>query len=172
MANTKHAVVRTDNLGGTKNGEQLASVIFYGGDSNPAEIDNGNIVVLGEKLGREAYKATAPKTGAKIEDLYVIAEEELFYDQTTAHYLTEWVNEAGKIIRAYSLDSRGGFSVTKEAFIGEPDIGKLAAFTADGTKITVQESGGADEKTFGTITDKETVGYGEGKYEYFYITLK
>jgi len=51
MANTKHAVVRTDNLGGTKNGEQLASVIFYSSDAT-AEIDNGNIVVLGEKAGR------------------------------------------------------------------------------------------------------------------------
>lgn len=173
MAITKHAVVRTDNLGGTKNGEQLASVVFYK-DSNPAEIDNGNIVVLGEKLGREAYKATAPKTGAAIEDLYVIAEEELFYDQTVAHYLTEWVNEAGKTIRAYSLDSKGGFSVTAEAFAsGEtPDVGKLVAFTNDDTKITVQAAGASDAATFGTILEKETVGFGEGKYTYYYIGLK
>lgn len=172
MAITKHAVVRTDNLGGTKNGEQLASVIFYGSDSNPAEIDNGNIVVLGEKLGREAYKATAPKTGAAIDSLYLIAEEELFYDQTVAHYLTEWVNEAGKIIRAYSLDSKGGFSVTAEAFEGTPEVGKLAAFTPDSTKITVQETASADEKTFGTILEKETIGFGDGKYTYYYIGLK
>ena len=165
MANTKHAVVRTDNLGGTKNGEQLASVIFYN-DSNPAEIDNGNIVVLAEKLGREAYKATAPAAGAVAEDLYVIAEEELFYDQTTAHYLTEWVNEAGKIIRAYSLDSKGGFSVTAEAFDGTPEIGK----TAGSTKIKVEDTKG--DATFGTILEKETVGFGEGKYTYFYIGLK
>ena len=165
MANTKHAVVRTDNLGGTKNGEQLASVIFYN-DSNPAEIDNGNIVVLAEKLGREAYKATAPAAGAVAEDLYVIAEEELFYDQTTA----EWVNEAGKIIRAYSLDSKGGFSVTAEAFDGTPEIGKTVGYTAGSTKIKVEDTKG--DATFGTILEKETVGFGEGKYTYFYIGLK
>ena len=38
MANIKHAVVRTDNLGGTKNGEQLASVIFYSSDAPAAMI--------------------------------------------------------------------------------------------------------------------------------------
>lgn len=124
MANIKHAVVRTDNLGGTKNGEQLASVVFYSDDATAA-IDNGNIVVLGEKLGREAYKATAPAAGAVKEDLYVIAEEELFYDQTVAHYLTEWVNEAGKTIRAYSLDSKGGFSVTAEASRALPRLARL-----------------------------------------------
>ena len=169
MANIKHAVVRTDNLGGTKNGEQLASVVFYSSDA-PAAIDNGNIVVLGEKLGREAYKATAPAAGAVKEDLYVIAEEELFYDQTVAHYLTEWVNEAGKTIRAYSLDSKGGFSVTAEAFDGTPEVGKTVGFTADSTKIKVEDAKG--DATFGTILDKETVGFGEGKYTYFYIGLK
>lgn len=47
MANIKHAVVRTDNLGGTKNGEQLASVIFYSSDA-PAAIDNGNADTVGK----------------------------------------------------------------------------------------------------------------------------
>ena len=169
MANTKHAVVRTDNLGGTKNGEQLASVVFYSDDATAA-IDNGNIVVLGEKLGREAYKATAPAAGAVAEDLYVIAEEELFYDQTVAHYLTEWVNEAGKTIRAYSLDSKGGFSVTAEAFDGTPEIGKTVGYTAGSTKIKVEDTKG--DATFGTILEKETVGFGDGKYTYFYIGLK
>lgn len=169
MANIKHAVVRTDNLGGTKNGEQLASVIFYSSDA-PAAIDNGNIVVLGEKLGREAYKATAPAAGAVKEDLYVIAEEELFYDQTVAHYLTEWVNEAGKTIRAYSLDSKGGFSVTAEAFEGTPEIGKTVGYIAGSTKIKVEDTKG--DATFGTILEKETVGFGDGKYTYFYISLK
>lgn len=169
MANTKHAVVRTDNLGGTKNGEQLASVIFYSSNA-PAAIDNGNIVVLGKKLGRETYKATAPAAGAVAEDLYVIAEEELFYDQSVAHYLTEWVNEAGKTIRAYSLDSKGGFSVTAEAFDGTPEVGKTVGFTVGSTKIKVEDT--KDDATFGTILEKETVGFGEGKYTYFYIGLK
>ena len=51
MANNKHAVVRIDKLGGTLDGAQLESAIFYK-ESDAAEIDNAQLVVLGEKLGR------------------------------------------------------------------------------------------------------------------------
>ena len=92
MANNKHAVVRIDKLGGTLDGAQLESVIFYK-ESDAAEIDNAQLVVLGEKLGREVYKATAPTATSTVADLYLTAGVELFYDQTVAHYLPEWVNE-------------------------------------------------------------------------------
>ena len=101
MANNKHAVVRIDKLGGTLDGAQLESAIFYK-ESDAAEIDNAQLVVLGEKLGREVYKATAPTATSTVADLYLTAGVELFYDQTVAHYLPEWVNEAGKPVRVYA----------------------------------------------------------------------
>ena len=79
MANNKHAVVRIDKLGGTLDGAQLESAIFYK-ESDAAEIDNAQLVVLGEKLGREVYKATAPTATSTVADLYLTAGVELFYD--------------------------------------------------------------------------------------------
>lgn len=170
MANTKHAVVRIDKLGGTLDGAQLESAIFYN-DSDAAEIDNAQLVILGEKLGREVYKATAPTATSTVADLYLTAGVELFYDQTVAHYLPEWVNEAGRPVRVYSLNvSKGGFSATAEAFDGTPAKGKFVGFAAGSTKIKIQET--ADDKTFGCIDFVETVGFGDGRYTYYMITLK
>ena len=171
MANTKHAVVRTDNLGGTKGSEQLASIEFYSDASTPAAIDNGMIVALDSKLGREVYKAVAPTATTTKGNLYLVAGVELFYDQTTAHYLTEWVNEAGKPCRAYSLGaSVGGYSVTAEALDGDtPEKGKYVTFEAGSTKAKVVST--SDANTFGIIDDTDTTGFGDGKYTYFYIRL-
>ena len=162
--------MRIDKLGGTLDGAQLESAIFYK-ESDAAEIDNAQLVVLGEKLGREVYKATAPTATSTIADLYLTAGVELFYDQTVAHYLPEWVNEAGKPVRVYALNvSKGGFSATAEAFNGTPAKGKYVGFAADDTKIQIQEA--ADDKTFGCIDFVETVGFGDGRYTYYMITLK
>lgn len=170
MANNKHAVVRIDKLGGTLDGAQLESVMFYDNES-PAAIDNAQLVVLGEKLGREVYKATAPTADSKVSDLYLVAGVELFYDQTQAHYLNEWENEAGKPVRVFSMNvSKGGFSATAEAFDGTPEKGKCVGFEADSTKLKIQES--ADDKTFGVIDYVESVGFGDGRYTYYMITLK
>ena len=59
MANIKHAVVGTDMLVGSSNAAYLKSVVFYK-DGSPAAIDNGNIVVIGDAIGPETYKAEAP----------------------------------------------------------------------------------------------------------------
>lgn len=59
MANEKHAIVRLDLMSGTTDGSLLKSVKVYKNDS-PVAIDNAQLVVLGEREGREVYKATAP----------------------------------------------------------------------------------------------------------------
>ena len=56
MANTKHAVVRIDEMAGTKNPTFLKSVVFYNSSSAPAEIDNAQVVALGDKLDREVIR--------------------------------------------------------------------------------------------------------------------
>ena len=86
MANEKHAVVRLDLMSGTTDGSLLKSVKVYKND-NPVAIDNAQLVVLGEREGREVYKATAPTAESKPKDLVLIASEELFYDETRTHYL-------------------------------------------------------------------------------------
>ena len=164
-----HAVVRLDDMTGTKVGTHLKSVKFYNGAS-AAAIDNAQLVVLGEKLGREVYKATAPSATSVPEDLYLIASEELFYDQTVTHYLTEWENAADKPARAYKLvPGADDFSATAEAFSGTPADGKFVGFAADSTKLLVQ--GTKDAKTIGVIKSHETVGYGSGAYTYYMIDV-
>ena len=111
MANEKHAVVRLDLMSGTTDGSLLKSVKVYKND-NPVAIDNAQLVVLGEREGREVYKATAPTAESKPKDLVLIASEELFYDETRTHYLTEWVNEAGKVCRGDVLHNMATHETT------------------------------------------------------------
>ena len=170
MANVKHAVVRIDGMAGTKNPVYLKHVMFYGADDNVAEIDNAQIVVLGEKEGREVYKATAPTGTSTVGDLYLVAGVELFYDESVTHYLTEWVNEAGKAVRAYKMVAGAdAFGATAEAFDGEPAVGKFVGFKAGSTKLVVKEA--KDAATFGEIKEKETIGWGKGAYTYFLIDV-
>ena len=165
----KHAVVRLDNMSGTKDGTLLKSVNFYKNDQ-PAEIDNGQLVVLGERIGREVFKATAPTATSTVKDLVLIANEELFYDETRTHYLTEWVNAAGADLRGYVLHNGDIFSDTAEAFNEAPAVGKFVGFAVDDTKLQIQAS--ADDKTFGKIVSSEKVGFGDGAYEYFEVDIK
>ena len=86
MANIKHAVVGTDMLVGSSNAAYLKSVVFYK-DGSPAAIDNGNIVVIGDAIGPETYKAEAPAADSKRSLLALVAGVELFYDETRTHLL-------------------------------------------------------------------------------------
>lgn len=167
MANVIHAVVRLDDMSGTTVDAALKSVKFYDGDA-PAAIDNAQFVVLGDKIDREVYKATAPTADSTRSEIYLVAGVELFYDETTTHYLTEWENEADKAVRVYELAPNvNHFSATAEAFDGEPEVGKFVGFAAGSTKIVVQTA--KDAKTVGKITFKETTGWGDGAYTYYMI---
>lgn len=164
-----HAIVRTDNMAGTKNAAFLKSGCFYNG-REPAVVDNAQFVVLGEKLGREAYKCTAPAADSVPEDIYLTAGVELFYDESRTHYLHEWENEAGKPMRLYKpVVGADNFSATAEAFEGTPEVGKYVGYAAGSTKPLVQDA--KDDKTVGKIVEKETVGYGQGRYTYFNVDV-
>lgn len=164
-----HAIVRTDNMTGTKNAAFLKSGCFYNG-SEPAVVDNAQFVVLGEKLGREVYKCTAPTADSVPQDIYLTAGVELFYDESTHHYLYEWENPAGKPVLLYKpVVGADNFSATAEAFSGTPEVGKYVGYAEGSTKMVVQDA--KDAKTIGKIAEVETVGYGSGRYTYFNIDV-
>jgi len=170
MAENKHAVVRLDVMSGTKNGARIKSAKFYAEDA-VAAIDNAQLVILGEKLGREIYKATAPTAESVRGDIYLVASVELMYDESRYHYLSEFTNEADRAIRVYDLvPGSDCFSATAEAFEGTPEEGKYVGFAADSTKLQIQDA--ADEKTIGKIVAKETAGFGKGLYTYYVIDVK
>lgn len=63
----KHAIVRTDNMSATTDGSLIVSGRFYDADGNKAEIDNGNIVHIGDydTNEREVRKVTVPSATTK-----------------------------------------------------------------------------------------------------------
>lgn len=160
-----YACFRSDNMSGTINGKDLVSVKYYTGvdADTPAEIENGNLVVVGGYLSgeREVRKATQPAANSALESLAVIGSEEVVKSKKY-NGLNEFRNEAGDICRGYRLRTGDIFSVTGEAL----NIDSLANVVANtslveayaGTKFNVVTSITPLSTKIGTIIDVETVG--------------
>lgn len=149
-----YAYVRTDNMSGTVVAKDLASAKFYNGSAE-AEIENGNVVTLGDYLEgeRELRKATAPTATTKVRDLYLVATPEVVKDKTY-YGLGEFINKKGEAIRCYRLTSGDIFSVTKEALDGDAAVGSLVEAQAK-TKLKVVEAATSGSTTVGKIVALE-----------------
>lgn len=154
-----YACVRTDNMSGTTLGKDLVSVRFYA-DAVEAEIENGNVVLVGEYLDgqREVRKATAVATDTPLKDVALIASEEVVKEKSK-NTIAEFKNLAGTNARAYRLTSKDVFSLTKEAFTAGSalKVGSVVELAA-GTKLSAVESATSATKV-GTITAVEGVWY-------------
>ena len=168
MANeVKHAVVRTDLMAATDVRSNLVSLKFLGNNGKtPTEIDNGNVVKLGDLIDgkRELYAATVPATDSKLSEVVLVASVEIMYDALKQN-LDEFVNEAGKNIRGYRFVSGDVFSVTAEAFDGTPKKGSIVELTA-GTKLSAVDSA-TGATVIGKIKDVEIA----GRYTYYVIKV-
>lgn len=124
-----HAVVRTDNLSGTKDGSKLVTVQYS------ADIDNGNVLAIeGLASGeREVYTGSVPTVATELGSLVLVAEPEVMYDERFRR-LSDFYNEANAKVRAYVLEKGDVFSVTKEAITGatgvSADVGKIVEVAA------------------------------------------
>jgi len=161
----KHAVVRTDKMAGTDVRSYLASVVYLGVDEDKVtEIDNGNIVELGDLLEaeeyREVYKAKAPTGTFDETKMALVANPEVMYEEDKRD-LADYYNEAGKIIRVYKLHVGDIFSVTEEAFDGKVEKDAFVDTKAGSTKLASAESGKLK------VIDIENV----GKYKYYVIQV-
>lgn len=168
MSDIVNAVVRTDNMFATDNRAGLVSVRFYDSDKEAA-INNGNVVKLGalEEGSREVYKGEAPTASTEIQDVVLIASEEVMYDERKRN-LDEFTNEAGVIARGYYLHTNDVFSVTKEALAGKgtPSVGDTVELT-NGTKLNVVASA-SGATVVGSIIAIEAA----GRYTYYVIKVK
>lgn len=172
-----YAVVRTDKMFGTDNRGGLCSVKYMGSGSTETAIDNGNVVVANELFSvtaggtttyeREIYKGVTPAVNSKIEDILLIANPELMYDERK-HKLDEYTNEAGKVVRGYRLHSKDIFSVTKDALGGltTPAVGNIVELDA-ATKLKVVASATSGSTVVGKIIQIETV----SAYTYYVIQV-
>lgn len=163
-----YTVVRTDKMSGTKQPADLVSLRFYttsteGGQTvyTAAAVENGVIAELKGLEGREVEKAVAASASSDFSKCVLIAAPEVDYDERKRN-LSDYVNEAGKIVRGYVLRSRNEFSVTKEGFVNQTVPTKGATIgVGTGGKLVASGTG------FGTCVDIETA----GRYTYYVIRI-
>lgn len=161
-----YTVVNLDRMSGTEDSTLLVSLKYFASE-NPAEIENGGIVEIGDFIDneREVRKATAPTASTPITKLVLVANPEIIYDETRHHGLEEYVNEAGKVIRGYRFHSGDGFSMTAEGFSGTPAKGKYIKVGTT-TKPVI-----ANDANTGTIIGKITDVYTLGAHTFYYVDL-
>lgn len=167
MADTKHAVIRTDAMAGTDVRDQLISVKYMGSDGDTATaIDNGNIVKVGGLVDgeRNIFVGSAPADGDTIKDLAVIASEEIDYEHNHAN-LEDFQNEAGATCRGYRLHSGSIFSVTAEAIEGTKTVGDSVEISAGSTKLNTV--GTATAASIGKLIAIETA----SRFTYYVIQI-
>lgn len=112
----KHGIVRTDNMNGTFDGACLVSLRYKPSNVETA-IDNGNFVVIGalETAEREVRIASTPAANSALNTLALVASEEV--DKTKKYNtLADFQNEAGAVLRGYTLVSKHFFSLSADAF--------------------------------------------------------
>lgn len=140
----KYTVIRTDNLSGTKQPADLLSVRVYDAEGNKIAVENGVIVKIGEleEGEREIYKATLATAGDDLDGCAILAGVEVMYDEHK-HNLDEYINEAGKPVRAYIPRNRNFFSETAEGFVGgAPAVGDTVGIGANGKLAKAAEGVG------------------------------
>ena len=164
-----YGVIRTDRMFGTDNRAGLVSVKYMGSGSTETAIENGNIVKLDGLMAdeREIYKGVTPAANSKLNEIGIVATPEVMYDERK-HNLDEFVNEAGKIARAYRPHSGDIFSVTKDALDGAaaPAVGNVVELKA-GIKLNVAASATSGSTKVGTIIAIDNV----GRYTYYVIQV-
>lgn len=167
MANN-HAVVRTDRMEGTGDRNSLVS-IKYIVSTTPTAIENGNVLKRGDLLDgeREVFAGAVPAANDALDDIVLVATPEVMYDERLRN-LDDFINEAGKIARAYHLRKGDIFSVTKEALAGAetPAVGNVVELKAD-TKLNVAASATSGSTVVGKIIAIDVV----GKYTYYVILV-
>lgn len=174
-----HGVVRTDLMHGTDVRAGLVSVKYIvttgsGTDESPyvktpTEIDNGNVLLLGDLMEgeREIYEGAAPAANSDLTEVVLVDSPEVMYDERYRN-LDDYYNVAGKPCRGYRLHKWDVFSVTKDALDGvaEPAIGNVVELKA-GTKLNVAASATSGSTQVGKIIAIDVV----GKYTFYVIRV-
>lgn len=153
-----YPIVNIDRMHGTDNMADLRSVkfgSFSGSVFTPAALPNGSIVVLGAAIDHEMYYATAPASGAKFEDLYLVASPE-FLPNPLEQALENFTNPAGAAARAYKLQNGDCFSITPDGVDGgaSAQVGNAVYAQASNTQMKI----GSGAIQIGTVSRIEVKG--------------
>lgn len=171
MAENMYGVIRTDLMAGTTVGSYLASVRYFDEDSNPAQIENGCVLMLDGLLEgeREIFKGVAPDADTPLKNVVIVATPEVFYDERKRN-LSDFINPAGANCRGYHIHENDAFGLTAEALnIAEgvtPDVGYTVELMA-GIKMNVVATPTSGSTVVGTIKAIEKA----GRYTYYVIRV-
>lgn len=157
MAN---AVVRLDQI----EGAIPVSVMYYSSGST-ADVPNGAFVVIDGLIEgeREVFKVAAPTTandatiGVNLGNLLMIASPE-FLPLPGQNDLSDFINKAGEVARAYLLHTGNIVSMTAEAFTDVPDSTKKDIQLSGNGKYTLQGIATATNNKIGEYVDTQVVG--------------
>lgn len=155
----KHAVVRTDLMSATDDRSRMRSFRFgktSGTEFVYDDIDNGYLVVLGDLIEHDLWKAELPKANTSLNELVLVTTPEKFYDERQKFFY-EFYNQAGTNATGMKLKIGDIYSVTAEAldYTGTPKVGWIAEVTATGkTKLVATAT--ASTTKIGTLTEIET----------------
>lgn len=166
IATTKHAVLNKDALGGTQDETLLVHGKYFSNPTTPAEIDNANIVAIGERIDgeRELRVLTTPTATTPLKNIGIVGTPELIYDESRHYNLWDFCNEADAAVNVYRLHSNDQFSATAEAFESVPNVGDYAVVGAS-TKI------GVSSIETGTVIGKIWEKYRMGGAEYYAVQV-
>lgn len=166
-----YAVIRKDNLAGTKDGSKLVSLRYFVSDTETA-IENGKVVKLSGLLAgeREVYKAVDPSVNTPLSEVAIVGSPELMYDERKKN-LDEFRNEPGSVAATgYILTDGDRFSVTAEALTGTSiAAGDIVELQADEKlKVVAATTGLTSGSTkVGVIDAIENT----GRYTYYVIRV-
>jgi len=133
----KHAVCNPANVLAQNYGEHMFSIQLNG------DTDNGSLVAVGDYLSLDLFKEAAVTSfeGKIVQqmtngnylvmvtdpgDAVLVYEKPLIAEEYSNNFkkISNFYNKAGEVVRCYGLHKYDRFEVSKEAFSGEPAVGK------------------------------------------------
>lgn len=154
-----HAMFRSDNMEGTKNGKFLVSLYV----NTDGGLDNGCVVKVGAlKTGeREVRAYTTPAVNDSIDDIAILGSEEVAKDKKY-NGLGDFTNAKGSIARGYKLVKGDLFAVTADALAAADNYtftpGTTVCELQAGTKLKAADSVTSGSTQVGTLEAVETEG--------------
>lgn len=164
------AIVRKDKLKSGYNGN-LESVIIFDANDKKVEVTNGVFVTVGGLLKdtytnespsgnvshevtidhREVKKANLTEAGTGREDVLLVHNGEYMYDERL-YKLEDYRIPAGKVARAYYLETGDIITLTEDLFSGTVEVGDVLV-AGDKGLLTVAGEGSDALVTFTVIED-------------------
>lgn len=149
------AIVRLDKIQASANGN-IESVVHSADLSNGVVINLGGLVAGERELRQVAVPATAT---LGTEEVLLVATPELIYEYSSKG-LKDYVNKAGKAMRAYHLVAGDIFTVTDDLLTGGATVvGQYVAPANGATKLAFVGATAPTTRFIGKVIEKTTLGF-------------